>query len=204
MFSSVLSSSDDPRIKKLKVLYAQLALFEEEKNARKKAEEALRMFNESLEQTIDERTNELIKVNSELQAEIAERKRVENALRESEEKYRKLIEAANDAIFIADAETGIIINANKQAGKLIELDVKEIIGMHQTQLHPKEEAEHYRKAFIEHVQSGTAISDELYVCNKNGEKIPVEISASVIEVGGKKIIQGIFRDLRKWKKAHSK
>lgn len=163
----------------------------------KKTREALKMLHESLEQKIDERT-------SDLQAEIAERKQVENALRESEEKYKKLIEVANDAIFIADTETGIIIDANKQAEKLLGLDVKEIIGMHQTKLHPEGEAERYRKIFMEDVQSGTNISDELYVCNKSGEKIPVEISASVMEVNGKKIIQGIFRDLRKWKRVHSR
>lgn len=170
----------------------------------KKTREALKILNESLEQKIDERTKELIKTNSNLQAEIADRKQVENALRESEEKYKKLIEVANDAIFIADTETGIIIDANKQAEKLLGLDVKEIIGMHQTKLHPEGEAERYRKMFIEDVQSGTSISDELYVCNKSGEKIPVEISASVMEVNGKKIIQGIFRDLRKWKRVHSR
>jgi len=72
---------------------------------RKKAREALKVLNESLEQKIDERTKELINTNSELQMEITERKRTESALKESEKKYRKLIETANDAIFIADAET---------------------------------------------------------------------------------------------------
>ena len=170
----------------------------------KKSREALKSLNESLERKVEERTRELVKINNEIQSEISERKRMENALRESEEKYKRLIEAANDAIFIADAETGVIIGANKKAGILLDLDVEEIIGMHQSQLHPKEESELYKNAFIEHVKSGEAISDELVVCDKHGERIPVEISASVIEVGGKKIIQGIFRDLRKWKQAHNK
>lgn len=126
---------------------------------------------------------------------------VERRLKGSEEKYRKLIESANDAIFIADIESGVIVDANKQAEKLLGLPRKKIIGMHQTELHPKEETERYSKLFREHVQKGASISEELFVCNKNGQKIPVEISASVIEIGGKKVIQGIFRDLSSWKQS---
>lgn len=171
---------------------------------RKASMEALRALNETLEQRVNARTSELIGINSKLQAEIVEREKIEKALRESEEKYRKLIEAANDAILIADAESGVIVGANSQAGKLLEMDVSEIIGMHQTQLHPKEEAENYKQYFIKHVQLGGGITEELFVCNKQGEKIPVEISASIIEISGKKMIQGIFRDLRKWKKDHDR
>lgn len=168
----------------------------------KKAREELKILNESLEKRVNERTHELLETNQELEKEIKERLNAENALKVSEEKYRKLIETANDAIFIADAETGIIIDVNKQAGKLLDMDIKEIIGMHQAQLHPKEDTELYKKAFIKDVQNGAGISDELYVCNRHGEKIPVEISASVLQIGNKKIIQGIFRDLRKWREIH--
>ena len=46
-----------------------------------------------------EYTGKLTKVNGELRKEIAERKLTEKKLRESDEKYRKLMETANDAIF---------------------------------------------------------------------------------------------------------
>ena len=127
--------------------------------------------------------------------DITPRKQIEISKRESEEKYRKLIETAGDAIFIADAETGIIIDANKKAEKLLGIPVDSIIGMHQTELHPKEESERYRNMFLEHVQKGQSFSSEnLFVLHKDGHKIPVEISAGVTEVGGKKIIHGVFRD----------
>jgi PAS domain S-box-containing protein len=134
--------------------------------------------------------------------DITERKRAEEALKESEEKYRKLLETANDAIFIADAETGIILDTNKKAEKLLGIPKEEIIGMHQSQLHPKEEVERYKAIFKEHVKKGRALDyRELYVVRKDGQKIPVEISASVIKIRGKKIVLGIFRDITERKRA---
>ncbi|MDP6923646.1 MAG: PAS domain S-box protein [Candidatus Scalindua sp.] len=138
---------------------------------------------------------EIKELRDSLENQISELKHVENALSESEGKYRKLIETANDAIFIADAETGIILDVNRRAEEMMNMPAEEIVGMHQRQLHPENEAEDYDKIFSEHVQGENGISEEVVVCCKDGQKIPVEISASVIEWGGKKVVQGIFRDI---------
>lgn len=126
------------------------------------------------------------------------------ALKESERKYRSLIETANDAIFVADADTGIISNANRKAGELLGLPVDKIVGMHQSGLHPKEEAERYKEIFQEHIRTGGTITADLFVCREDGRKIPVDISASVMDSGGKKIIQGIFHDITGRKKREEK
>ena len=128
----------------------------------------------------------------ELEKELMQAK---EALIDSERKYRKLFDIANDAIFVADAETGNLTYANKKAQELIGRPLEKIIGMHQSQLHPKEDANRYRKIFEQHIQDGTAITENVFVLNKDKNKIPVEISASVTEIGGKKFIQGIFRDV---------
>ncbi|MBW1835224.1 MAG: PAS domain-containing protein, partial [Deltaproteobacteria bacterium] len=49
---------------------------------------------------MEERTAELVKANDQLSREIEERKRIEGALRESEEKYRSIMEAMNDPVYI--------------------------------------------------------------------------------------------------------
>ncbi|HLE41453.1 MAG TPA: PAS domain S-box protein, partial [Nitrospirota bacterium] len=74
---------------------------------------------------------------------------VERELKASEEKYRTLIETANDAIFVFDAETGLVLDANKKAEELFGLPVKEIIGRHHADLHPKEDSEQCGKVFAE-------------------------------------------------------
>jgi PAS domain S-box-containing protein len=131
--------------------------------------------------------------------DVTQRRRAADALKESEERYRGLFDSARDAIFIAEIESGTIVNANRQAERLLGLPASEIIGMHQSELHPEEERESYGTAFKKAVMQGRAVSPnpggDIYVVNKNGEKIPVEISANVIELEGKRLLQGIFRDI---------
>ncbi len=122
-------------------------------------------------------------------------------LYQSEDMFYRLIESANDAIFIADVETGIIINTNKRACKLLDMSENEIRGMHQSELHPPEESERYKEIFRKHVQEGKAITELLYVVNSTGTRIPVEISINVLDFRGRKIIQGIFRDITERLKA---
>jgi PAS domain S-box-containing protein len=156
---------------------------------------------QGLEEKVEKRTAELRVINKHLLEEIARRKDSEEKLKESEERYRQLMETANDAIFIADADTGIIINANREAEKLLGKPLAEIIGMHQKQFHAKEDEDHYGRVFKDHVQRGReVILEDVLVCHKNGQRIPTEVSASVTQFRGKRIIQGIFRDISQWKK----
>lgn len=127
--------------------------------------------------------------------DISERKTAERIFKEREEKYRKLMETANDAIFLADAKTGILIDANQKATELTGLTRDELIGMHQTKLHPPTEVKKYLKIFKSHVKDGRAIHQDIFVIHKDGHRIPVSISASVFELGGLIVNQGIFHDL---------
>ncbi|MEN8263427.1 MAG: PAS domain S-box protein [Nitrospirota bacterium] len=133
--------------------------------------------------------------------DLTERKEAEDALKESEAKYRKLIETANDAILIADADTGIIIDANIKSEELFGIPVSNIIGMHQAELHPADEAEKYKNIFDDHVQAGQKITTDLYIVHKTGKTTPVDISASIAVIGGKKVLQGAFRDITEHKLA---
>lgn len=113
----------------------------------------------------------------------------------SETKYRKLMETAHDAIFLADAKTGILLETNEAAQNLVGYPIAEIIGMHHTQLHPKEEQKRYSKIFMDHIKNGKSISTVLMVQHKDGSHIPVMVSANTFKIGKKKVTQGIFRDV---------
>jgi diguanylate cyclase (GGDEF)-like protein/PAS domain S-box-containing protein len=127
---------------------------------------------------------------------ITERKLARHKLHQSEEKYRKLMHSAKDAIFVADAETGMLIDANPSAEQLIGYPLKDFVGKHQSMLHPPAEAERYADLFRRHIASGGGlVTEPTYVQHRNGRKILVEISSALCEFGGKRIVQGIFRDM---------
>ena len=67
---------------------------------RRQAEAEVRTHRDYLKQLVEQRTAELTNVNIQLQKDIEERKKVEGELRESEEKYRSMMEAMDDAVYI--------------------------------------------------------------------------------------------------------
>jgi len=127
--------------------------------------------------------------------DITKRKQMEHELRESEQKYRTLFENLNDAAFLADVETGRILDTNKQGEMLVGRTHEEIIGMHQSELHPPGMANEYRQRFATHVHKGRAADHEGEAVRKDGSIVPVNISAAAITIGGKQLIVGLFRDI---------
>ncbi|MDY6988271.1 MAG: PAS domain S-box protein [Thermodesulfobacteriota bacterium] len=133
--------------------------------------------------------------------DITERKAADQALAESEEKFRLAFENAVDAIIWADPDTGLITHCNKAAETLLEKTRDEIIGHDQRALHPKEKAEDYRSLFTKHLGAGEGVGgDEAEVMSKSGKVIPVHITASVTMVGDRRVIQGVFRDITELKR----
>ena len=128
--------------------------------------------------------------------DITERKLKDAALRETEEKYRKLIELAGDAIIVVDAYTEIILDANQMAEKILGRSRNEIIGLHQTEIQPQERLEQYSQIFKQHIETCGVFKTELELRHKDGTLVPMEVSATVVDVQGKRIVQGIFRDIR--------
>ncbi|MCX7096655.1 MAG: PAS domain S-box protein [Methylococcales bacterium] len=135
--------------------------------------------------------------------DISQRKQAEKRLLESENKYRLLIESAKDAIFLADTRTGIIIDCNQSATQLIGRPKDELIGLHQSGLHPSDTAQFYKEIFKTHIETGSAIAENVFVVHKDGHSIPVDINANVIELNGNPIVFGVFRDITSRKQAET-
>lgn len=122
-------------------------------------------------------------------------------MQESEGRYHHLFNELNDAAFVAEVETGVIIEANQQAEVLLGKGLDEIIGMHQSELHPPDKAEQYRAMFAAHIGKGQAADFNAQVVRKDGTIVPVSISASTLTVGSNHLIVGLFRDMTEPKRA---
>jgi PAS domain S-box-containing protein len=133
--------------------------------------------------------------------DITERKRMAEQLKISEEKYHKQFETAMDAIFLADAETGILLDCNHAATELVGRKKSELIGKHQRILHPPEETEgEFSRTFRQHLKEKEGQVLETQVITKTGEIRDVAIKANIFELGNKKLFQCIFRDVTDKKK----
>lgn len=127
--------------------------------------------------------------------DITERKKIIDALIESEQKYRTLFDSAGDAIFIMDYETGVLTDCNARACELLRMTRNEIVGMHRSRLHPVEDVEQYEVMFrLLSDDRRTALFYDKTVVNRYGTAIWVDISATLFEIQGKKFVMGIFRD----------
>nr|NIP67074.1 PAS domain S-box protein [Candidatus Bathyarchaeota archaeon]NIR16095.1 PAS domain S-box protein [Desulfobacterales bacterium]NIU81267.1 PAS domain S-box protein [Candidatus Bathyarchaeota archaeon]NIV67911.1 PAS domain S-box protein [Candidatus Bathyarchaeota archaeon]NIW34494.1 PAS domain S-box protein [Candidatus Bathyarchaeota archaeon] len=127
------------------------------------------------------------------------------AMMESERRYRSIFEEALDAIFVADAETGILLDCNQAASKLVDRDKSELVGKRQRILHPPEQIEgEFSRTFKEHLKEKEGQVLETQVITKNGEIKDVEIKANTLELKGEKLIQGIFRDITERKRIEQK
>jgi len=138
-------------------------------------------------------------------AVIIERKQMEKELFLKEEQYRKQFEEATDAIFLADTKTGILLDCNIAAALLVEREKKEIIGMHQSQLHvSKDKVDGVTIEFKKHIIGDSSELIEDKVITKSGKIKDVAIKGSKIILNGQVVLQGIFRDITESKLLQAK
>ena len=137
--------------------------------------------------------------------DITERKRIEEALRESEKRFRTLFEHSPDAIILADIESGIIIDANSEASRLLVRPVEEIRGMHQAEFHPQRTNLYSKKSFRFQVKKLIQENEyhpvENFILRPDRTEVPVEVLASTITINGKTVLQVVFRDITERKRA---
>jgi len=101
----------------------------------------------------------------------------------------------NDAIFIVDAATGCIVDVNEKAQLLVGRSKRELLGLHQSLLHPPHLHEEQSQEF-KHAASGKYFYTTTQVIHKDGHTIPVEISVKEpFKIADKSYVCGAFRDI---------
>ncbi len=122
-------------------------------------------------------------------------------LEESEKRYRTLFESSNDAILLADAETGIIIDANQRSEDILNREPNDIVGMNISELHTAGYEDKLQAMITELEISQESVTGEFIIrlSTSGGKAVPVEVSIDYVYINEKKTIQCIFRDLTKQK-----
>jgi PAS domain S-box-containing protein len=127
--------------------------------------------------------------------DITERINIEERLKESEEKFRRLFESAKDSILLLDADTGEITDSNPFIQDLLGYSAKELIGKKIFEISPFRDIIENKEKFNELQNKGYVYYDNLPLKTKSGIIKQVEFVSNVYIVGDKKVIQCNIRDL---------
>ena len=175
---------------------AHMAILGTDITERKQAEEEIRKLNTELEQRVAGRTAQLQTANKQLESELAERARVEDAIRESEERFHRLSEASLEAIVIHDE--GILLNANSQYSRMFGYGPEELPGK---QVIPLTVAPEAIEAMLKEIATGGEGPYESTGLRKDGTRFPMEIRVREVEYKGRKARVAAIMDLTERKKA---
>ncbi len=132
-------------------------------------------------------------------ANITPRKQAEVALRESENRYRVLVQDASDAILIADMN-GNLEEINRAGELLLGYSRDQISRMSVVQIHPADELAKVRQRFNEVVTNGSIEPLETKILRQDGRTVDVEIRPTLSEISGRKVAQATFIDLTEHKR----
>lgn len=128
-----------------------------------------------------------------ISTDISEQKNVEEALRESEERFRRIFEEGSDAMFIVDAETGLYEDVNTAALALYGYSRDEFLQMTPLDLSAHRKA---TKASLEEIRSrGSLRIEARNSVTKCGTVVPVSIGAWTVTMGGAEKIVFAVRDI---------
>jgi len=128
--------------------------------------------------------------------------RAQDELRKSEERFRRIFDHSNDAIFVIDPGSDRFLDVNSKACDLLGYSRDEILSLPKGALHGGETPECL--AFVRSVfENGSGWTDKLSFLTKAGEALPAEISASVIDLDGRTCMIALVRDITRRKRAEA-
>ncbi|GEM_PF-311174 len=137
-----------------------------------------------LEELVEERTTEIKSANLQLHNEITERSRSEEALQESEQRYRIIMEASLQGTYQVDAK-GRITFASPATAELTGYSLAELDGLSLDALYPRGEAKAISDAHVALLYSGKPIVGENALTRKDGSRIETYFScAPVLDESG--------------------
>ena len=135
--------------------------------------------------------------------DITERKQAEQALRESEEKYKRLIETTETGYVILD-DQGRVVDANAEYVRLTGRQrLDDILGRRVLEWTAPDELERNAREVKNCLEQGFVRNLEMNYVTPAGQVIPIEVNAAVLKVNGQVRIQTLCRDITARKRAET-
>ena len=167
---------------------------------RKRAEEELLQTHDELEISARKRAEDLAHANRQLQNQINERKKAEEALRNSEEMYRSVVEQAHDGIAVV--QDTVVKYANPQLTKMLGYSLEEAIGSSLAMyVHPDRLAEAIDHHTARMAGEEVPLLYETVLLHKDGRSVEAEVSGGLINYEGEPAGMITLRDITERKHA---
>ena len=127
--------------------------------------------------------------------DVTKRKRAEDALRESEEKFRTIFGQLQDGILIADAETLGFVETNVTMCAMLGYTREELLRLGMKDLHREADLPLARQAFARQLEGSLPLVTDIPMLRKDGSVFLADVNAAVIRLGERACLAGIFRDV---------
>ena len=142
-----------------------------------------------------------LKVGDDMDRSEGVRKRAEEALRESEEKFRAIFEDSKDGIILVDEDSRKFHTCNKAFCDMVQYTVDEIRQLGVMDVHPEEDVPWIIEEFDRRARSETEKEIDIPVKRKDGSVFWAAVKSSPVTISGKKYVFGNFRDVTERRKA---
>lgn len=151
--------------------------------------------------SIKKRSRELEKINIELNKQIAERVKAEQALRENEERLKILFDFAPDAYFLMDLE-GNFIDCNRKVEEITGYEKKELIGYNYLKLNLIPSAHYDLASYLKEksIRGEPTGPDEFILNRKDGIQLTIEIATHPVKIAGQTLVLSNARNITQRKK----
>ncbi|MDD5432517.1 MAG: PAS domain S-box protein [Candidatus Omnitrophica bacterium] len=132
---------------------------------------------------------------AEVNVDIAERKKTEQEVKASEEKFRTIFDNATDGIILVEIESKKFYMCNKVFLQMLGYSLEEIKALGVNDIHPESDLPFVIQEFEKQARGESILAKDIPVKRKDGSIFYADINSSPVVISGKKYLVGFFRDI---------